>query len=135
MHQTITKLPYDSLLSFGVEANLTATGDSANILDLKNNDVFQRFTLVTDISAFDRTSSNETISIELEYSNDSGMSGAVVKDTYVVPVATEATGRFTSSVTNEISGVKYRYCQVRYVLAGTTPICALESYLSMDSSL
>jgi len=135
MHQVITKLPYDALLSFGVVASITATGDSPNILDIKNNDVLQRFTVVTDVSAFDRADGNETLSIELEYSNDSGMSGAVVKDTYVVPVATEATGRFTSSVTNEISGVLYRFCQVRYVLGGTTPDATLESYLSIESIL
>ena len=135
MSNVVQKLPFDALLSFGAGSGLTATGNATNIIDGAQNTKIDRKTLVIDVQALDRTTGDETLSVVLNYSNSSDMSGSVVKTTYVIPVATSTIGRYTVEVDNEIEGVYYRYSRVSYTLAGTTPIVDIECYYSIVSSI
>ena len=131
----ISRLPYDALLTFGPAAAVTASADATNILDSKQNTKIARKTLVIDVAVMDRANSDETLSVVLNYSNNADLSAPVVKTTYIIPVATEPTGRFTVEVDNEINGVYYRYSRVSYVLAGTTPSFTGECYYSVKSTI
>ena len=130
MSDPVIKLTYDSLLSFGSEATLTASGNATNILQIGSNERLLRFALVADITAHKISATDETLSIVLNLSKSSDMSGSVVKTTEVIENETTAVGRRYYDLTNDVAGERYKYCRVSYTVGGTSPSTALECYLA-----
>lgn len=128
---TYRAYPFDKETQLKDSGAVTSTaaaqvGGSDKILDLRK----ARFegTLVLDVAALDLADTNETYSIEVQFSNSSTFASGNITG---ISIPVTATGRIEQPIVNVKSGVVYQYCRLRHVLGGTTPSINYQAHVAL----
>ena len=145
--------PFDASLAFCSAATLTATGYLGSPTQLDLGQGRQSGIMVSDLSALDVTSGDESYRFFLLGSNDNAFGNGNVEILGVADVAAASAGRLIPTIagasptipmtgragsfieipfTTQRLGIIYRYVRGYVVIGGTTPTVTVTSWLTLD---
>ena len=150
-----TLLPVDTLtqLHDGAAA-VTADGagqvaSAAAVLDLGDDDfdgvTYVRGVVQIHVSAFDFTTGDETVNVEVQLSSDAdfGTAGNIARraifplgnGSAVTAKDIAALERYEVHVDNQIGSTRYRYMRLYFDVAGTSPSITCKAWFSKDPAV